>query len=95
MKGDLETALMRPWGTGAGGHSLRLDSRGSGNDPPEADREFERCQSRSPTDQVRGRLHPLPSGETELHNGCAEGQSPFAEVLGVSPSFLFSPKSGG
>jgi len=72
-----------------------LDSRLRGNDPPEADREFERCQSRSPTDQVRGRLHPLPSGETELHNGCAEGQSPFAEVLGVSPSFLFSPKSGG
>jgi len=29
------------------------------------------------------------------HRGCAEGQRPFAEGLGVSPNFLISPKSGG
>ena len=30
------------------------------------------------------------------HRGCAEGRSPFAEGLGVSPnSFLYTPKIGG
>jgi hypothetical protein len=34
---------------------------------------------------------------TEVLQGCAEGRSPFAEGLGVYPSFLFfsSPKIGG
>ena len=29
------------------------------------------------------------------HRGCAEGQSPFAECLGVSPTFLIFPQDWG
>jgi hypothetical protein len=32
---------------------------------------------------------------TGLPQGCAEGQSPFAEGLGVSPDSFLSPKIGG
>jgi hypothetical protein len=31
----------------------------------------------------------------EVGQGCAEGRSPFAEGLGVSPNFLLSPQEWG
>jgi len=60
-----------------------------------------------PPDQVRGRLHPFLSRDRrgtaccaptarDACVGCAEGPSPFAGGLRVSPrSFTLPPKSGG